>query len=263
MHPTRPFGITNSSILLLSIAAVSLALSIAIIFDYPELPFDSLLAASSISSVSGGLLATMSTAGLLGLFGLMFLESLSLPIPSELFLPLAGYFAYEGKINLFAAIGVSSIAGLCGSLAAYYLALLLGRPLIYAIVRKFGTGSEALEKSEAWLNGRGSAAVLVSRFVPGFRSSISFPAGALRMNLLKFSIMTLLGSFGWSAFLIYIGYSAGPLWQSSSASFYNEISLATPYLIIVTSLSYVSYFVWRRLSTRNRVRYLGKPSEVP
>jgi membrane protein DedA with SNARE-associated domain len=263
MHSARPLGIQNSSIFLLSIALVSSVLSLVIIFDYPELPFDSLLAASSISSISGGLLATMSTAGLAGLFALMFLESLALPIPSELFLPLAGYFAFEGKMNLFAAIGVSTIAGLSGSVAAFYLALLLGRPLMYAIVRKLGTGKEALEKSEAWLNGQGSVAVLVSRFIPGFRSSISFPAGALRMNLLKFSIMTLLGSFGWSALLIYIGYSAGPLWQSSSVAFFNELSLATPYLIIGASASYVIYFVWNRMSSRNKVRYMGLPSQAP
>jgi membrane protein DedA with SNARE-associated domain len=263
MHFARPLGISNGSVFLLSIAAVASALSIAIIFDYPELPFDSFLTASSISSISTGLLATFSKAGLVGLFALMFLESLSLPIPSELFLPLAGYYAYLGKMNLFAAIGVSTIAGLSGSLAAYYLALLLGRPLIYAIVRKLGTGSEALERSEQWLNGWGSAAVLISRFIPGFRSSISFPAGALRMSVIKFSVMTILGSFGWSALLIYIGYSAGPLWQSSSAAFFDELSLATPYLIIGASASYVAYFLWKRTSSQNRVRYLGKPSEAP
>jgi membrane protein DedA with SNARE-associated domain len=239
---------------LLLIAAISSTLSVILILDYPELPFDTLIAAQGISSIFNGLIATMATGGLLGLFALMFLESLSLPIPSEVFLPLAGYFVFVGKMNLFAAIGVSTIAGLGGSLGAYYLALLLGRPLVYKIAKKLGTGQESLEKSEAWLNGNGSLAILISRFVPGIRSSISLPAGALRMNLVKFSIMTLIGCFGWSALLIYIGYSAGPLWQASSNAFFNALGLATPYLIIAASLSYVIYFLWKRSSIRHMIK---------
>ncbi len=249
MNFGRPIRIPNS-VFLLSIATVSSALSIILILDYPELPFDSLFASSSISSISNGLLSTMATAGLVGLFGLMFLESLSLPIPSELFLPLAGYFVFEGKMNLVGALLVSTGAGLGGSLGAYYLALLLGRPLVYGIVRKIGGGEDALEKSESWLNGKGSVAILISRFVPGIRSSISFPAGTLRMSLVKFSVMTLLGSFGWSALLIYIGYSAGPLWQSSSSAFFSGLTLIIPYLIIAASASYVIYYFWKRNSSR-------------
>ncbi len=237
--------------LLLSIATIASALSIITILDYPELPFDTLITSAGVSSVFNGLLATMSTAGYSGLFILMFLENLSLPIPSEVFLPMAGYFVFEGKMTFIAALGVSTLAGLAGSIAAYYLALFLGRPLVYGLARKIGVGQKMISKSEAWLNGRGSLAILVSRFVPGIRSSISLPAGSLRMNLARFSIMTLVGSFGWSIILMYVGYSAGPLWQSSSTAFFNALTQAVPYLVVAVSTVYIIYYVRRRTSDSN------------
>src|SRR5208283_681025 len=140
----------------------------------------------------------------------------------EVFLPLAGYFVFLGRMSFPIAIGVSSMAGLVGSLVAYFLALKLGSPLIYAVAGKLGISKKSLTTSEAWLSGKyGSALIFAARFVPGIRSSISLPAGALKMNPLRFSLMTLIGSFGWSAALIYIGYSAGPLWKSSEVAVTN------------------------------------------
>jgi len=241
--------IPSGSTLLLSIATAASILSLVLIFDYPELPFDSFVASSSIASIFNGLLTMMLTSSYAGLFILMFLESLSLPIPSELFLPMTGYFIFEAKMSFPFALGISTIAGLGGSLAAYYIALALGRPLIYRIAEKLGTSDEALHRSESWLNGKGSFSVLISRFVPGFRSAISFPAGALRMNVGRFSIMTLIGSFGWSAILMYIGYSAGPLWQSSANVFFNALSQALPYSVVAASSIYIVYYVRRKIPT--------------
>lgn len=251
MNSFNRFLRISNSTFLLSIAMVASALSLAIIFDYPELPFDSLLPSSSISSIFGGLLTAMSAGGLAGLFVLMFLESVSLPVPSELFLPLAGYFVFEGRMNFFGALLVSTAAGLAGSLVAYYLALALGRPVVYGLARKFGTGKDALEKSENWLNGKGSVAIFIARFVPGIRSSISLPAGALRMNMVRFSIMTLLGSLGWSAILIYVGYAAGPQWQASSNALYSGLSQAVPYLVVAASCYYVVYYIRKRRNKKS------------
>ncbi len=195
----------------------------------------------------------MLAAGYAGLFIAMFLESISLPIPSEVFLPLAGYFVFLGRMSFPIAIGISLVAGLLGSLAAYFLALRLGAPLVYAAAGKLGISQKTLAKSEVWLSGRyGSALIFVARFVPGIRSSISLPAGALKMNPFRFSLMTLIGTFGWCAALVYIGYSAGPLWQSSEIAITNAIIHALPYAIGLASGIFVTYFAIRSIVMRNR-----------
>ena len=197
-----------------SIALIAAALSLFEILDFYEIPFESALSFGSASHVFPGLTSALLASGYLGLFALMLLESMALPIPSEVFLPMAGYLVYTGKMSFGAALTVSTLGGLIGSLLIFYLALLVGRPVMYSIARKVGVSRNSLAKSENWLSGKGSIAVLIARFVPGLRSAISIPAGALKMNVLRFSIVTIIGSFGWSFFLIYIGYSLGPATKS-------------------------------------------------
>ena len=204
---------------LFSAALVLAILSLFEILDFYELPFESALSFGSASQFLPGLTSTLLASGYLGLFALMLLESMALPIPSEVFLPMAGYLVYAGKMSFGAALTVSTLGGLAGSLIIFYLALILGRPVVYSIARKVGVSKDSLAKSEGWLSGKGSVAVLIARFIPGIRSTISVPAGALKMNVLRFSIVTVLGSLGWSFLLMYIGYSIGPVSKLSLSDF--------------------------------------------
>ena len=197
-----------------SVALIAAALSLFEILDFYEIPFESALRIGSASQVLPGLATALLASGYLGLFALMVLESMSLPIPSEVFLPLAGYPIYTGKMSFGPALAVSTLGGLIGSLVIFYLGLLLGRPVVYSIARKLGVSNRSLAKSESWLSGKGSCAVLIARFVPGIRSAISIPSGVLKMNVLRFSVVTAIGSFGWSLFLMYVGYSVGPELQT-------------------------------------------------
>ena len=231
---------------LFSLAAIATLLSLIEIVGVIEGPFEHLFSSLGVSSFFMGLISIAFTAGYIGLFVLMLLESMSLPIPSEVFLPLAGYFIYLGRMTFPTALAVSTAAGLIGSLVAYYLALALGPPIVYTLANRIGVSQGSLAKSETWLSGRGSIMILIARFIPGLRSSISFPAGVLKMNLARFSIMTLIGSFGWSALLIYLGYSAGALWQGESGVVSNVTFQVLPYVVALLSILYMVHFLWKR-----------------
>lgn len=228
-------------------AAIAATLASIQIWDLIELPFESALSSMSVSGALSGLISTMFALGYLGLFVLMFLENVSLPIPSEVVLPLAGYLIYAGQMTFPLALGVATLAGIAGGLVAYYIAFFLGRPLVYSAAKRFGVDEEKLRWSESWLNGKGSFFILIARFVPGIRSSISLPAGALKMNIWKFSIMTLIGSFGWSLILIYAGFSTGKYWMSGAQLVSNGINATIPYAVLVGSLLYLGYFLVRKV----------------
>lgn len=231
-------------------AAVAATFASIQIWDFVEFPFESTFGSISVSGALSGLVSALFALGYVGLFILMFLENVSLPIPSEVVLPLAGYLIYTGRMTFPLALGVATLAGIVGALAAYYIAYLLGRPLVYGIAKRFGVDENKLIRSESWLNGRGgSIFILVARFVPGIRSSISLPAGVLKMNLWKFSVMTLIGSLGWSALLIYAGFSTGKYWMSGAQAFSNGVNAVLPYAVLVGSLLYLGYF----LTTKSRM----------
>ncbi len=215
--PRRGYAFLPRNKYLAAVALFALCLSLVELIDIVNLPFESSIgkAVSSGSVFSMGVLNSWLNTGYAGLFVLMAMESAALPIPSELVLPLAGYAVYLGKMNLELAIIDATIAGLVGALVDYYLALWLGRPLVYRLMGRIGVSQTHLDNGERWIDSKGAVTVFVARLLPGLRSIISIPAGLLKMKLRTFAVLTTAGAFIWSAILIYVGYSAGPLWQSS------------------------------------------------
>lgn len=232
-------------------ALFALFVSMTEIDDSFELPFESLathlFAAGSLIS-SGFVTSSIATFGYAGVFALMLLESASLPVPSEVILPFAGYLVFTGRMDMATVVMISSAAGVAGALADYYLALKFGRPLIRRLMKLSGAKPGQMDRLERWLDTRGAWSILLARFVPGIRSSISLPAGALRMRLRTFVAMTAVGSFGWSILLVYLGYAAGNLWQgalSQSLPMLGEVALVA---VAVASVFYVAYFTSLRLA---------------
>ncbi len=145
------------------------------------------------------------------IFILMALESASLPIPSEVILPLSGFLIAQGKMELLPVI-IAAIAGsIIGSLVDYYVGYIIGMEALY---KKSWISANSMMKATSWFNRYGGWAVVFSRMLAGARTLISFPAGAFRMEIKKFSLYTLAGSALWSGLLIYVGITLGSHWSS-------------------------------------------------
>ncbi|WP_033438426.1 DedA family protein [Saccharothrix sp. NRRL B-16314] len=138
------------------------------------------------------------------------LENLFPPLPSELFLPLAGFTASQGKMSLVAAIIWTTVGSVAGALSLYYLGALLGRDRMRAIARRMPLMKLSdVDKTEEWFARHGKATVFFGRMVPIFRSLISIPAGVERMALPAFVLLTAAGSLIWNTALIVAGYVLG------------------------------------------------------
>lgn len=243
--PRRTYSFVPRNKYLAVVALAALFVSLVELTDVFQLPLESGLggAVASGGLFSMNILTTFLNIGYPGLFILMMLESASLPIPSEVVLPLAGYAVFLGKMNLLLAVAVGTVALLVGALIDYYLALKLGRPVVYRLMRRIGVSPTSLDKGERWIDSKGSATIFIARFIPGLRAAISIPAGLLKMKLSTFVILTAAGSLIWSAVLIYVGYSAGPLWQvtlDSLAAFAGQAALV---VVAVLSILYVVYYL--------------------
>ena len=166
------------NIWILAVAIFAVCLSLTEIIDFVELPLESLFVSTHVISLFTGIVPLVSSMGYVGLFLLMFLENMALPIPSEIVLPFAGYLILIGRMDFPIALAVSTMASLLGSLALYFVSFKLSLPLVHRLARKLRINETRLAKSEAWLGGRyGSLLILLARFTPGIRSSVSIPAG--------------------------------------------------------------------------------------
>lgn len=154
-------------------------------------------------------LGLMAQAGYLGIFALMVMESATLPVPSEVVLPLAGYLVFQGRVEFWATVIAASLGSLLGTTIDYGIGYYLGRPAILRYGRFVRLNAHNLERSETWFTKYGNTAVLLARFVPLIRTVIAFPAGIAKMSVGKFLAFSAIGIFVWDVMLIYIGEVAG------------------------------------------------------
>ncbi|AXQ59087.1 MULTISPECIES: DedA family protein [Streptomyces] len=168
------------------------------------------------------------------------LENLFPPIPSEVILPLAGFTAATGQMNLVAVLIWTTVGSVVGALALYWVGALLGRDRTVAIAAKIPLLKVAdIEKTEAWFNKHGTKAVFFGRMLPIFRSLISVPAGIERMPLPIFLGLTTLGSAIWNTLFVMAGYLLGDNWESVTeyVSVYSKVVLAVAALAVLIFLA--------------------------
>jgi membrane protein DedA with SNARE-associated domain len=147
--------------------------------------------------------------GIVAVFLLMTIESCGIPFPSEVTMPVAGYFAATGRLNLIAVILAGVLGNLIGSFIAYWLARRFGRPLLLGPGRHVGISASHLEAADRWFARFGLSAVLLGRVLPVVRTYISFPAGLAGVQPGWFGLMTVVGCVPWCAALAIVGYEIG------------------------------------------------------
>ena len=143
---------------------------------------------------------------------LMAIESSFIPFPSEVVVPPAAYkAAASGELNVWLVIFFATLGALIGALVNYYLAVWLGRPIVYKFANsRLGhmclLDEQKVVKAEEFFVRYGVTATLVGRLVPAVRQLISIPAGLARMNIAKFALFTSIGAGLWNCVLAALGY---------------------------------------------------------
>jgi len=162
------------------------------------------------SGLTGFAADILTALGDVGVGILVFIEVLIPPIPSEVILPFAGYLSQSGDLNLGWLIFWSTLASWIGALLLYWLGNAIGmdRAVTWLAATRLVSRSD-LDRGASWFLRSGGWTVLVGRLVPGVRSLISLPAGASRMNLIRFSLYTIIGSGAWNSLLIGVGAALG------------------------------------------------------
>lgn len=156
-------------------------------------------------------------------FVFMVIESSFIPFPSEVIVPPAAYLACSNAgagagMNVFMVVLVATLGALVGAFINYYLALWIGRPVVYAFAdSKIGhallINREKVEKAEEYFDKHGAISTFIGRLIPAIRQLISIPAGIARMNVGVFAIFTFLGALVWNSVLGALGF-----WLSTTVS---------------------------------------------
>lgn len=143
--------------------------------------------------------------GYAGVFTLMAIESTVFPLPSEVVIPPAAYWAQQGHFHFWGVVLAATGGSWAGAAISYWVARTVGRPLILRYGRFVLVTESKWLLAEKWIQHYSFGGVFFSRLLPVVRHLVSLPAGAARMGFATFSLMTLAGSFVWSTVLAWFG----------------------------------------------------------
>jgi membrane protein DedA with SNARE-associated domain len=188
------------------------------------------------------------TTGYFGIIFTMALESACIPLPSEVVMPLGGAHAALGGFDFWLVVFSGTIGNLIGSIAAWWVGLRGGRPVIERYGRYILLSEHSLETAEKWFAKYGEATVFFSRMMPIIRTFISLPAGIGKMPFWRFCIFTFIGAIPWNWLLTFIGYKLGEGWEEKYGKYFKEAQTVIAVLIVVG----IIWFIWHHLKGRIR-----------
>ncbi|MCI4319901.1 MAG: DedA family protein [Thermoplasmata archaeon] len=213
-----------------------------------------------VETVVGAITFIMMTAGLAGLFGLMSVESFGIPpLPSEIILPFAGFLVAQGTYSF----PLAFVAALAGGVAGSYVGYAVGRWGRRFLVRGpnwLRLDPRHLDSMDRFFTRHGEGTVLFSRLVPLIRSYISYPAGAAKMEPVRFGVYTAVGAAPFTFALMYAGFLLGKQWHNIVPYFQLLDYVAAGFIVI--ALGYI-LLRWRGVIGSKRSPVGAAPATDP
>lgn len=204
-------------------------------------------------------------ANYLFVFVFMVIESSFIPFPSEVVVPPAAYLACTNAgagsdMNVYMVVLFATLGALVGAFINYFLALWIGRPVVYAFAdsrvgHMLMINREKVEKAEAYFDKHGAVSTFIGRLIPAIRQLISIPAGISRMNIGQFALFTFLGALVWNAVLGALGYwlsrTVSPDQLFEKVEEYNRYLTWCGYGIALVCLGFILYHAFRPKKEEN------------
>jgi membrane protein DedA with SNARE-associated domain len=188
--------------------------------------------------------------GYVGVFVLIVLGDLRLPIPTELTLPLAGFLVGQGRLSFIPVLLTATAARVATSLILYTLGRRIGGERLRRLIKRFERFgvlfTSDVDKASEVFERHGGKAVLIGHLVPGVGALISVPAGLKRMPIRwRFLCYTVLGGTLWTGALVGLGWVLGSRWRMVElyASFIG-------YAVLAAVVVGVIWLLWRRWKAR-------------
>ena len=185
-------------------------------------------------------------------FAAMFLENLFPPIPSELIMPLGGFYVQQGQLQFIPVVLAGLIGTVLGALPWYGIGRLINEQRIEQWLEKhgrwIGISTEELARSRRWFSRYGTALVFWGRLVPGIRTLISVPAGIELMPMAPFLIWTTAGSLIWTLLLTIAGMVLGEGYSNVEV-WIDPVSKVIKVGLVVAVLAggiWLALRIWRR-----------------
>ncbi len=151
--------------------------------------------------------------GYFGLFSLLMVGIVGVPVPDETLLTFSGFLIYKGEFHWPAALATAYLGSACGITLSYVLGCTFGWWLIRKVGPWLHLTEERMAKVHAWFERYGRWTLVFGYFIPGIRHAIAYAAGMSRMRYGNFALFAYSGAIIWGTTFLSLGYFLGPAWR--------------------------------------------------
>jgi membrane protein DedA with SNARE-associated domain len=184
----------------------------------------------------------ISQYGCAGIFCLLVLGIVGLPVPDETLLTFAGYLVFRGQLHAVPTVASALAGSICGITLSYGLGRLTGYLLIEKYGSKLHVKMERVHRVHDWFRRLGRFTLTFGYFVPGVRHLTAYVAGASELEWPVFAGFAYPGGALWSGTFITLGYVLGEQWNRVSGEAHRYVLIVCAALAVAG----LAYWVWRR-----------------
>jgi membrane protein DedA with SNARE-associated domain len=158
----------------------------------------------------------LSQHGYIGMFFLLMLGILGLPVPDETLLVFCGYLIYKRRLQAVEIFAASLAGGICGITLSYLLGLKFSKKAIYRYGKYVRITPQHVEDVTGWFQRFGLWLLLAGYFIPGVRHFTALAAGMAQLSMRRFAAFAYPGAAVWVATFLTLGYVFGDRWEHTS-----------------------------------------------
>ncbi|MBK9293053.1 MAG: DedA family protein [Oligoflexia bacterium] len=195
-----------------------------------------------LEKVGAWIIMVEQSLGYPGIILLMAIESACIPLPSEIIMPFAGYLVYKGVFGLWEVAIAGAVGCVLGGWVAYWVGKYGGRPFVDKYGKYILLNPKDVQMAEDLFNKYGEIIAFVSRLLPVVRTFIALPAGMAKMNFLKFSIYSFLGSLPFCYFLAWVGMKMGENWRDLKV-YFHQADIFIGVLILIGAIFWIRHHI--------------------
>lgn len=189
-----------------------------------------------------GVLDWVTRYGYAGLFGLLVLGIVGLPVPDETLLVFSGYLISRGRLHPALTFVAGFLGSMCGISLSYWIGRTLGHSAVLRFGKYVGLTPQRLDCTHRWFQRTGEWLLAFGYFIPGVRHFTALVAGASQLEFRTFAIFAWSGAAVWVTFFLLVGYFVGENWQRA-LSFVERYTLVA---VVLAGLLAVGFWFLRR-----------------
>ena len=184
----------------------------------------------------------ISTYGYAGIFGLLVLGIVGLPVPDETLMTYTGFLVYKGTLKFVPAFAAAYLGSVCGITISYWLGRKLGLPLVHRFGKYVHFGQAELDRVHNWFHRMGRWTLTFGYYVPGVRHFTAYVAGTADMPFAEFALFAYSGGFIWCLSFISLGYVLGERWEWALEKIHTDVL----YVAIAAGVCVLAYILYRK-----------------